>query len=118
MLNNIIRLVLLALALLLVAWMIPGITINGFIAALVAAVVIGMVNFFIRPLVMILTIPINILTLGLFTFVVNALLFWLVGAVVPGFEVAGFLPALFGSIFLSFLSMMINWASKEPMHAH
>ena len=117
MLNNIIRLVLLSFALILVAWMVPGISIDGFIAAFIAAIVIGMINLFIKPLVMILTIPINLLTLGLFTFVINALLFWLAGSIVPGFQVEGFLPALMGSIFLSFLSVIINWASGELQHA-
>lgn len=113
MLNTIVRWVLLALALILVAWIVPGINIAGFFAALIAAIVIGIVNVLIRPILLAITLPINILTLGIFTFVVNALLLWLVGAIVPGFEVAGFIPALLGSILLSILSVIINWASGE-----
>jgi len=113
MLNYIVRWVLLALALILVAWIVPGISIAGFIAALIAAVVIGIVNVLIRPLLVAITLPINILTLGLFSFVINALLLWLVGAIVPGFHVAGFVSALIGSILLSIFSVIINWASGE-----
>jgi len=113
MINYIVRWVLLALSLLLVAWIVPGIQVNGFFAALIAALVIGIVNVLIRPILLAITLPINVLTLGLFTFVVNALLLWLVGAIVPGFLVAGFVPALLGSVLLSILSVIINWASGE-----
>lgn len=117
MLNTVLRWVLLAIALLIVAWIVPGITITGFWPALVAALVIGLVNVFIRPLVMFLTLPINILTLGLFTFIINALLFMLVAAIVPGFVVTSFLSALIGSILLSILSVAVNWTTRtaEPV---
>ncbi|MDD3014139.1 MAG: phage holin family protein [Candidatus Gastranaerophilales bacterium] len=113
MIKYIVRLILLALSLLLVAWIVPGIRMSGFTAAIIAAFVIGIVNVLIRPVLLFITLPINILTLGLFTFIVNALLLWLVGAVVPGFQVMGFIPALLGSILLSILSVLINWASGE-----
>lgn len=108
MLYLLIRWVLFALSLLFVAWVVPGISFSGFIAALWAAIVIGLVNIFIKPILMILTLPINLLTLGLFTFVINALMFLLVAKLVPGFMVEGFLAALLGSIVLSILSMFIN----------
>lgn len=108
MLSIIIRWILLALALLFVAWLVPGISFAGFMSALTAAFVMGIVNIFIRPILLILTLPINLLTLGLFTFIINALMFLLVAKLVPGFMVAGFLAALLGSIVLSILSMFIN----------
>lgn len=104
----IIRWILFALALLFVAWIVPGIHVEGFKAALFAAFVIGLVNIFIRPLFVILTIPITILTLGLFIFIINALLFLLVAHVVPGFQVDSFFSALLGSILLSIISIFIN----------
>lgn len=104
----IIRWILFALALLFIAWLIPGIHVGSFQAALLAAFVIGLVNIFIRPLFVILTIPITILTLGLFIFIINALLFLLVAHVVPGFQVDSFLSALLGSILLSIISIFIN----------
>lgn len=108
MLEMLIQWVLFALALLFTAWIVPGISLAGFAAAMWAAVVIGLVNIFIRPILLILTLPINILTLGLFTFVINALMLWLVSKLVPGFSIDGFLSALFGSIIISILSIFIN----------
>lgn len=102
------RWVLFAGALLFVAWAVPGISLAGFGAALWAAIVIGLVNVFIKPVLILLTLPINLLTLGLFTFIINALLFWLVSKLVPGFIVTDFLAALLGSILLSILSLIIN----------
>lgn len=108
LINLILRWILLALALLAVASIVPGITIKGFGTALIVALVIGLINVFIRPIIEILTLPINILTLGLFTFVINALLLWLAAAIVNGFEIAGFIAALLGSILLSIFSLIIN----------
>ena len=108
MIGAIIRLLLLALALFFVAWAVPGISLAGFVPALWAALAIGLINIFIKPLILLLTLPINLLTLGLFTFIINALLFWLVGNIVPGFVVSGFLAALLGSILLSIVSLLIN----------
>lgn len=108
MLELIIRWIFFALALLFVAWVVPGISLAGFFPALWAALVIGIVNIVIRPVLFLLTLPINILTLGLFTFVLNGLLFWFVGNIVPGFMVSGFWAAFFGSILLSIISISIN----------
>ena len=104
----IIRWVLLALALLFVAWLVPGISFAGFSAALWAAFVMGLVNVFIRPVFFLLTLPINFLTLGLFTFIINALMFLFVAKLVPGFNVTGFVAALLGSLVLSIISTFIN----------
>jgi len=93
-------------------YILSGIRVENFMAALVAATVLGVVNAVIRPILIVLTLPINILTLGLFTFVINALMFMLTAQVVKGFHVDNFWSALLGSIILSvastFLSSFIN----------
>lgn len=99
----------LALAMMFVGWVIPGITITNFIAALIAAAVIALVNVVIKPILVFLTLPINILTLGLFILVINALLFMFVAYLVPGLEVNGFWSAFFGAILLSILSIGLAW---------
>lgn len=104
----IIRWILLALTLLFVAWLLPGVHLSGFSAALWAALVIGIINVFIRPILMVITIPINLLTLGLFTFILNALLLMLTAHIVQGFTVDSFLWALAGSILISIVSVFIN----------
>ncbi len=103
-----------AVALLITANIVPGFYVKNFIAALVAAVVIGLVNAFIRPILAILAFPITLLTLGLFTLVVNALTLWLASALTPGygFEIRGFLPALLGSIVLAIVSSVINYFAR------
>ena len=96
-------------AILLVAWILDGIEVRGFVPALVAAAVLGIINAVIRPVVLFLTLPLGCLTLGLFTFVVNALMLWLAAAVVEGFEVHGFLDALIGSLLISLVSSVASW---------
>ncbi|MEG4293601.1 phage holin family protein [Microcoleus sp. C2C3] len=100
-----------AVSLVITAYIVPGITVASFPAAMVAAVFIGLVNAVVRPIITLLTLPLSILTLGLFLFVVNAislsLASWLAGAFSIGFTVSGFWPALFGSIVLSFVSGLI-----------
>src|SRR5271157_6178404 len=95
-----------AVALLALPYLVPSITVDSFAAALIAALILGLINTFIRPLLILLTLPVTLLTLGLFIFVINGLLFWFVGSFVPGFHVAGFWPALFGAILYS----IISWA--------
>ena len=108
MLNILLRWVVFALAIMLVAWIIPGISIESFYSALIAGVVIALINAFIKPLIQFISIPINFLTLGLFTFVINALLFLLAGAITPGLEIDGFLSALLGSLLLSVIALGIS----------
>lgn len=96
-----------ALLLLLVAHLVSGFDIEGSVPALIAALVLGIVNAFVRPLVVLLTIPITLLTLGLFLFVVNALMMWLASALVPGFRIRGFVPALIGSLLFSLLNVAV-----------
>ena len=98
-----------AAALLLVAYIYPGVHVESFLAALLAALALGLVNAFIRPLLVILTLPVTIITLGLFLFVINALLFWLVAEVVSGFTVGGFWAALAGSILYSLITLVTSW---------
>lgn len=109
MLTLLARWILNALALLLVAYLYPGVTVDTFLAAAVAALVLGLINAVVRPILVLLTLPVTILTLGLFLFVINALLFWLVGSIVPGFHVAGFLAALVGSILFSLITLVTSW---------
>lgn len=102
------RWILNALALLLTAYLVKGVVVRGFLPAVLAAALLGVVNAVIRPVVLLLTLPLNIVTLGLFTLAVNALMLWLVAAVVPGFEVHGFGAALLGSIVLSLISAFLS----------
>ena len=98
-----------AAALLLVAYLYPGVLVESFFAAAIAAVVLGLVNAVVRPILVILTFPVTLLTLGLFLFVINALLFWLVAEIVHGFAVSGFMAALIGSILYSLITLITSW---------
>src|SRR5215208_5280377 len=109
MLSLLARWLLNAAALLLIAYLYPGVRVEGFLAAAIAALGLGLVNALIRPILVILTFPVTLLTLGLFLFVINALLFWLVAEVVPGFTVNGFLAALIGSILYSLITLLTSW---------
>jgi len=94
------------LALILVAYLMPSISVSGFWSALAAAALLGLVNTFIRPLLILLTLPVTILTLGLFIFVINGLLFWFVGSFIQGFVVSGFWWGVSGAIAYS----IVSWA--------
>jgi putative membrane protein len=100
-----------SLALLTVAYVLPGITVADFGAAMIAAVVLGLVNAIIRPVLILLTLPATILTLGLFIFVINGLLFWMVGSWLQGFTVAGFWSGFFGAIVYS----IVTWALSSVL---
>ncbi|WP_373480188.1 phage holin family protein [Geminocystis sp.] len=97
-----------ALGLLIIDLLVPGVNIANFPSALVAGVVIGLVNSTIRPVLSILSLPINFLTLGLFSLVVNGFCFWLASLLVPGFAVNGLLAFILGPIILSFASTFLN----------
>jgi putative membrane protein len=105
MIKILIRVLVTAAALLLIAQYIPGIAVASFYTAVIVAVLWGIISLTVKPILTILTLPITILTLGLFSFVLNALLFWLLALFVPGFTVAGFVPALEGSLIL----MIVAW---------
>jgi putative membrane protein len=97
-----------AVALLIVAYLLPGITVAGFGSALIAAVVLGLLNMLVKPVLIFLTLPITIVTLGLFLIVLNALLFWFVGSIIKGFQVNGFWWALIGAILYSIISGLLS----------
>ena len=102
-----------ALALLALPYLVPSIQVNGFATALVAALVLGLVNTLIRPVLVVLTLPATILTLGLFIFVINGLLFWFVGSFVSGFRVDGFWAGVLGAIVYS----IISWALSSLLQS-
>ena len=97
-----------ALGLLIVDLAVPGVDIANFPAAMVAAVAVGVVNSIIRPVLSVLSLPINFLSLGLFSFIVNGFCFWLASLFVPGFLVSGPLAFIFGPVILSFASTFLN----------
>jgi putative membrane protein len=98
-----------ALALLAVAYFYPGVHVESFFSAAVAALALGLANALIRPILVLLTLPVTILTLGLFLFVINAALFWLVAQIIQGFAVQGFFAALVGSVLYSLITLVVNW---------
>jgi putative membrane protein len=95
-------------ALIAVAYLMPSVSISSFGAALAAALFLGLVNTVIRPVLVLLTLPVTVLTLGLFIFVINGLLFWAVGAFIEGFHVAGFWSAVIGAIVFSIVSWLLS----------
>lgn len=103
-----------AIALLALPYLMSSITVDSVATALIAALILGLVNTFIRPVLILLTLPVTLLSLGLFIFVINALLFWLVGSFVQGFHVAGFWSAFFGAILYS----IISWALSALLLSH
>jgi len=98
-----------AVALVITAYLVPGFVITSFVAALVAAVILGLVNAVVKPILVVLTLPLTVVTLGLFLFVINAITIWLAGLLTPGFDVNGFLPALVGSIVLTLVAGGLNF---------
>ena len=95
-------------AILLASYMLNGIQVSGFFSALGAAAILGILNAFFRPIALLLTLPINVLTLGLFTFVINAVMLKMASGVIGGFNVHGFWPALFGALIISLVSWAVN----------
>lgn len=102
-----------ALALLATAWLIPGIEVADFMAALLAAAVLGLLNTFIRPILEFLALPATLLTFGLFSWVISALILLLAGRLVSGFTVEGFLPALVGGVVLAFIASLLQSLVKR-----
>ena len=109
----IVRWLLLAAALLLVAHLYPGVVVKSFGSAMLAAFVLGLLNTLLRPILVLLTLPVTLITLGLFLFVINALMFWFAAQVLDGFAVAGFVAALIGSLIYSLCSMVIDVAMER-----
>ena len=109
-----------ALALLAVAYLLPGVRVDGFGSALVAALVLGFINTLLRPLLILLTLPVTVLSLGLFILVINGMLFWFAGSVLRGFEVSGFWVGMMGAMLYSIISYVLsllvpkNGANRQP----
>ena len=108
MLNIFLRWIAYSLVIMFISWLIPGILVESFLSAMLVCIVMALINAFIKPVLQIISLPITILTLGLFSFVINALLLMLAGYVTPGFGVEGFFSALFGSILLSLFAGIVN----------
>ena len=104
-----------ACALLLVAYLYPGVQVQNFTSALIAAAVVGLFNVLLRPVLVVLTLPVTVITLGLFLFVINALLFWAAASVLDGFHVNGFGAALLGSLIYSALMLVVDFALKSVL---
>jgi putative membrane protein len=104
----IIRWIILTVAIIFASYVLEGIHVQDFFSAFFAAALLGLLNVFFRPILIILTLPINILSLGLFTFVINAVLLKMVSGVVSGFDVVGFWAAVFGSLIISVISWILN----------
>ncbi|MBX3659992.1 MAG: phage holin family protein [Ramlibacter sp.] len=102
-----------AASLLLVAYVYSGVEVKSFTAALIAAFVIGLFNTVVRPVLVVLTLPVTLVTLGLFLFVINALMFWAAASVLDGFHVRGFAAALLGSLIYSVLGIVIESALER-----
>jgi len=109
----IVRWLLLAAALLLVAHLYPGVEVRGFGAAMIAALVIGLFNALLRPILVLLTLPVTLLTMGLFLFVINAVMFYAAASLIDGFNVSGFVAALIGSLIYSLCGMVIDVAMER-----
>ena len=103
-----IRLVLNGIAIIVAAYFVPGLTLSGPGAALVAGAILGFVNAIVRPVLFLLTLPVTLLTLGLFIFVLNAACLGLTAAVVPGFDIESFWGALFGALIVTIVSWILN----------
>ena len=104
----VIRWFILTIAIVITSYMVDGIVVSGFFPAIFAAAVLGILNAFLRPIALILTLPINILSLGLFTFVINAIMLKMASSIIPGFWVQGFWAAVLGSVLISIISWVLN----------
>ncbi|MGA3207524.1 MAG: phage holin family protein [Syntrophales bacterium] len=103
-----IRWIILMVSIIVASYLLEGIHISGFFSAFFAAAALGMLNALFRPILLILTLPINVLTLGLFTFIINALMLKIASGIIPGFEVHGFWTAVIGSLIISVISWLLN----------
>jgi putative membrane protein len=102
------RWLIITVAILLASWLVSGIRVDSLLTAITAAGILGLINVFIKPVLIILTLPLSIITLGVFTFFINALLLQLVAYMIPGFEVEGFLAAFLGALIISVVSWLAN----------
>lgn len=103
------RWLILTVAICLTPYIVSGISVRSFVDALIAALILGILNIVIKPILQILTLPINLLTLGLFTLVINAILLEIVAWLIPGFSIASFWSAILGGLFISIVSWILGW---------
>jgi putative membrane protein len=103
-----------AVALLAIAHIVPGIEVAGVSSALISVLILAFINTLIRPLIIVLTLPVTVLTLGFFIFVINGVLFWLAGSLLPGFHVNGFMNAVLGAILYSVVSWILHAVLMPP----
>ncbi len=108
MVNILLRWLLYSVLIVFVSWIVPGIEVDNFVSAMLVCIIIALINTFIKPLIQLITLPVTILTLGLFSLVINALMLMLAGWIAPGFEVEGFLSALLGSVLLSLFALGVS----------
>ena len=108
------RLLLNGVAIILAAYVLPGLHVNGPVPALLAGIILGFVNAIVRPVLFLLTLPLTLVTLGLFIFVINGLLFWMVGTWIEGFRVDGFWAGFFGAIVYSLISWLLSALLLRP----
>jgi putative membrane protein len=113
MVKLLVKWLLLASALLFTAYIYEGVEVRTFGSALLAAFIIGLLNTVVRPILVVLTLPVTVVTLGLFLFIINALMFWVAAGVLEGFQVRDFLAALIGSLIYSFIGMIIESALES-----
>ena len=111
-----IRWITVTFAIAIAAYLLDGIEVSGFLSAFFAAAMLGILNAIFRPIALVLTLPINVLTLGFFTFVINAAMLKMASALIPGFEVHGFWTAIFGSLIISVVSFAMNTLISEKGH--
>jgi putative membrane protein len=98
-------------SILLVARLVPGVSVDGLTTTLIVALLLGLINITLKPILFVLTLPVTILTLGLFAFVLNALLLWFVASFVEGFHIDGFIPALLGALIIS----LVTWVGNKVL---
>lgn len=106
--NGLVKFLVNVVVLLITAYIVPGFIIANFLTAIIAAIVIAIVNALLKPIMMFISLPINILTFGLFTFIINGFLLWFASLFVPGFDIAGFWTAVLGSIVITLVSSVLN----------
>lgn len=112
------RWLILTVAIMVTSYLLDGIYVRNFLSAFFAAAILGILNAFFRPILFILTLPINVLSLGLFTFVINAIMLMMVSGVISGFKVYGFWPAVFGSLLISLVSWVLTSFINERGTVH
>lgn len=114
MIKLLLRWALSAMALMVIPEIVPGVTVQSYGSALICAIFLGLANALIRPVLILITLPITLLTLGLFTLVINGLMFWLVAGILDGLAVTGFGAAFWGALVYGVLTWLINLSLREP----